>query len=251
MSPPCGTKGWYRHEHRARKNVMLTHWSGATITCFTMIFSWIILIFPRSRGLKKKKKNFIVTANKSSVMIVLIYFGCFYDTSHGDSSRGAVGGVAAGARAFVCMNIISPSLFVIIFASSPERDVTRRFLTFGTRQKANISSLHVWFLYLLKIHFQSLSLCPQTWTLVVSSCKNWRTAARPIKPEDQRGIHFFFFLWLTINLLEFVASVLCFYLLFCTTDKQHQLDLEYYHIVNIEQISHLEENTSTQPDSHN
>lgn len=61
-------------------------------------------------------------------MIVLIYFRCFYDTSHGDSSHGAVGGVTDGARVFVCINIISPSLFVIIFACLPEQDVTRRFL---------------------------------------------------------------------------------------------------------------------------
>lgn len=71
-------------------------------------------------------------------MIVLIYFRRFYDTSHGDSSHGTVGGVTAGARVFVRVNIISPSLFVIIFASSPERDVTFSRM-FGTQQKANIS----------------------------------------------------------------------------------------------------------------
>lgn len=176
MSPPCGTKGWFGHkihEHRALKNVMLTHWSGASIRCFAMILSWIILIFPRSRGLKKKEKLYCHRKQKLCDDCVDLFSLLLWHQSWGFFSW-------YSGRCYCwssCLHVYKYYLAVSVrdnirfFSQTRPHETFSR--VFGSQQKA-ISFLCIWSLNLLKIHFQSLNLCLQTWTLVVSSCKNWQ-----------------------------------------------------------------------------
>lgn len=126
MSPPCGIKVWFGHkihEYRTRKNVTLTHWSGASITRFAMILSWIILIFPRSHGLKKKEKFYCHRKQKLCDDCVDLFSLLLWHQSWGFFSR-----CSGRCYCWSCINIISPSMLMIIFACSPEHDITRRFL---------------------------------------------------------------------------------------------------------------------------
>lgn len=202
MSPPCGIKVWFGHkihEYRTRKNVTLTHWSDASITRFAMILSWIILIFPRSHGLKKKE-TLLSRQTKAVRWLCWSIFVAFMTP-------------VMGILLSVQWEVLLLELYKYYLAVYAHDNIrlfsrTRHHKTFsrmfGTQQRAKISFL--WSLYLLKIHFPSLN---QTWTLVVLSCKNWRTAARPIKPEDKLN---FLFLRLFIcgNLWRLSCVFICF-----------------------------------------